>query len=95
MRTVSTGQTLVVAANNFDAGSEENTGNVADFGPGGHPVANAEGHVLEVAKYGNVGGYVGRISHDATVGNTACKKLQVTAQRHSNPIHNPQSQKPC
>jgi hypothetical protein len=30
---------------NFDAGSEENTGNIGDFGSGGHPVAGAEGHV--------------------------------------------------
>lgn len=30
---------------NFDAGSEENSGNVEDFGPGGHPVNQAEGHV--------------------------------------------------
>jgi hypothetical protein len=30
---------------NFDAGSEENTGNVEDFGPGGHPVEHAEGLV--------------------------------------------------
>ncbi len=30
---------------NFDAGSEENTGNVEDFGPAGHPTAEAEGLV--------------------------------------------------
>lgn len=28
---------------NFDSGSEENTGNLEDFGAGGHPVTNAEG----------------------------------------------------
>ena len=32
-------------ADNYDAGSEENTGNVADFGPGGHPVEGAEGFI--------------------------------------------------
>lgn len=32
-------------ARNFDAGSEENTGLVADFGSGGHPTAGAEGRV--------------------------------------------------
>lgn len=30
---------------NYDAGSEENTGNIEDFGPGGHPIAMAEGIV--------------------------------------------------
>ena len=35
-------KSLVVQLINFDAGSEENTGNVEDFGPGGHPTANAE-----------------------------------------------------
>lgn len=39
------GSRLVFAATNFDAGSEENTGNLADFGPGGHPIAAAEGFV--------------------------------------------------
>lgn len=39
------GAKLVFAATNFDAGSEENTGNVGDFGAGGHPVAAAEGIV--------------------------------------------------
>ncbi len=34
-----------VELSNFDSGSEENTGNVADFGRGGHPVAQAEGFV--------------------------------------------------
>lgn len=33
---------LVLDARNYDAGSEENTGNVEDFGPGGHPTAHAE-----------------------------------------------------
>ncbi|MBS1960794.1 MAG: spondin domain-containing protein [Bdellovibrionales bacterium] len=32
-------------ATNYDAGSEENTGSLADFGPGGHPTAHAEGFV--------------------------------------------------
>ncbi|MCB0418902.1 MAG: spondin domain-containing protein [Bdellovibrionales bacterium] len=30
---------------NLDAGSEENTGNVEDFGPGGHPTMGAEGKI--------------------------------------------------
>ncbi len=34
-----------IFAQNFDAGSEENTGNVEDFGPGGHPTAQAEGMI--------------------------------------------------
>ena len=34
-----------IGATNYDAGSEENTGNIADFGAGGHPVAAAEGLV--------------------------------------------------
>ncbi|MDQ3231495.1 MAG: spondin domain-containing protein [Pseudobdellovibrionaceae bacterium] len=33
---------LVLDARNYDAGSEENTGNVGDFGPGGHPTTHAE-----------------------------------------------------
>jgi hypothetical protein len=36
---------ISVELSNFDSGSEENTGNVADFGSGGHPVAQAEGLV--------------------------------------------------
>lgn len=32
-------------ATNFDAGSEENTGFLADFGAGGHPIEHAEGRV--------------------------------------------------
>lgn len=32
-------------ASNYDAGSEENSGNVGDFGAGGHPIAQAEGHI--------------------------------------------------
>ena len=36
---------VVVSLTNFDAGSEQNTGNVEDFGPGGHPVAEAEGMI--------------------------------------------------
>ncbi len=38
-------QTMTLFAQNFDAGSEENTGNVEDFGPGGHPTENAEGFI--------------------------------------------------
>jgi hypothetical protein len=36
---------VALRATNYDAGSESNTGNVADFGPAGHPVDDAEGHV--------------------------------------------------
>lgn len=32
-------------ATNYDAGSEENTGDVEDFGSGGHPIENAEGFI--------------------------------------------------
>jgi hypothetical protein len=39
------GNRLTAAAQNFDAGSEENTGNIADFGPSGHPVEAAEGRI--------------------------------------------------
>ncbi|NRA66908.1 MAG: hypothetical protein HRU19_20640 [Pseudobacteriovorax sp.] len=39
------GQEKTVFAGNFDAGSEENTGNVEDFGPGGNPTDGAEGLV--------------------------------------------------
>ncbi|MGE4233024.1 MAG: spondin domain-containing protein [Bacteriovoracia bacterium] len=34
-----------LAATNYDAGSEENTGNVEDFGSAGHPIQAAEGFV--------------------------------------------------
>ena len=34
-----------IGATNYDAGSEENSGNLADFGPNGHPVQGAEGHI--------------------------------------------------
>lgn len=34
---------VMIPLSNFDAGSEEDTGNVEDFGAGGHPVADAEG----------------------------------------------------
>lgn len=37
------GSAVRVKAYNLDAGSEENTGNVEDFGSGGHPVDEAEG----------------------------------------------------
>jgi hypothetical protein len=30
---------------NYDAGTEENTGNREDFGSGGHPISAAEGHI--------------------------------------------------
>ncbi|MBK8010419.1 MAG: spondin domain-containing protein [Deltaproteobacteria bacterium] len=43
LRSVRRGHPQVVALENFDAGSEENTGNVGDFGPGGHPTDAAEG----------------------------------------------------
>jgi hypothetical protein len=33
------------SAENYDAGSEENSGNVEDFGPGGHPTSAAEGFI--------------------------------------------------
>ncbi len=42
---LSYGGNVTLKARNFDAGSEENTGNVTDFGPGGHPMESAEGHV--------------------------------------------------
>jgi hypothetical protein len=38
-------QTYTITATNYDAGSEENTGNLEDFGPGGHPTALAEGRI--------------------------------------------------
>lgn len=40
-----TGTTYTVSARNYDAGSEENTGNTEDFGSGGHPTDAAEGLV--------------------------------------------------
>ncbi len=39
------GSVFIKAASNFDAGSEENTGNIEDFGAGGHPVDGAEGKI--------------------------------------------------
>jgi hypothetical protein len=39
------GSSVRLKASNYDAGSEENTGNLEDFGPGGHPVEFAEGKV--------------------------------------------------
>lgn len=42
---VERGRPFVVRATNFDAGSEENTGILSDFGAGGHPTAQAEGRV--------------------------------------------------
>lgn len=36
---------VILFLTNFDAGSEENTGNTEDFGAGGHPIANAEGFI--------------------------------------------------
>lgn len=63
-------RTVRMAATNYDAGSEENTGNVEDFGPGGHPVAAAEGHISfdrglnprgnapEILSWGTVAGWV-------------------------------------
>lgn len=41
----SIGNGVRVRASNFDAGSESNTGNVEDFGSGGHPTDAAEGIV--------------------------------------------------
>ena len=38
-------QPIKVTTTNYDAGSEENTGNVEDFGAGGHPTSAAEGHM--------------------------------------------------
>lgn len=37
------GSPITLTANNYDAGSEENSGNVEDFGTGGHPTGNLEG----------------------------------------------------
>lgn len=42
LRTVPKGSSTFKATN-YDAGSEENTGNVEDFGSAGHPVGNKEG----------------------------------------------------
>ena len=39
------GDKISLNASNFDAGSEENSGNVEDFGAGGHPIEAAEGHI--------------------------------------------------
>jgi len=45
LKRVVSGSAATIIATNYDAGSEENSGNVEDFGPGGHPVEFAEGHI--------------------------------------------------
>ncbi len=42
---LSIGESYSVHASNFDSGTEENTGNLGDFGHGGHPTAQAEGRI--------------------------------------------------
>ncbi len=45
LKDIKKGQYFKVRATNYDAGTEENTGNVEDLGSAGHPTANVEGHI--------------------------------------------------
>lgn len=62
-------------AANFDAGTEESTGAVADFGPGGHPVANAEGHISYDRGLNPAGGAPQSIGWGPVAAEVSIKKL--------------------
>ena len=63
-------QVISSSLTNFDSGTEENTGNVEDFGPGGHPTEHAEGLVSYdrgLNSRGNAPEYFGWGSTAATI----------------------------